>query len=54
MNNEEVRSSLEQGAEIVYGTHDDNNMVMSEKVNTTFISLCINCSVFYIKNKKQF
>lgn len=21
------------GAEIVYGTHDDNNMVMSEKVN---------------------
>lgn len=21
------------GAEVVYGTHDDNNMVMSEKVN---------------------
>lgn len=25
---------IDMGAETVYGTHDDNNMVMSEKVNT--------------------
>lgn len=33
MDNDGAHRGHEHGAEIVYGTHDDNNMVMSEKVN---------------------
>lgn len=33
MDNDGANRGHEHGAEIVYGTHDDNNMVMSEKVN---------------------
>lgn len=32
MDNERVIDGIESGAETVYGTHDDNTMVMSEKV----------------------
>lgn len=33
-------STLDLGAETVYGTHDDNNMVMSEKV-FFFTTMCV-------------
>lgn len=32
MDNDSRHNNMEHGAETVYGTHEDNNMVMSEKV----------------------
>lgn len=36
MDNDGIDRNMEHGAETIYGTHDDNNMVMSEKVNTRY------------------
>lgn len=42
MDSDGGRRGLEAGVETVYGTHEDNTIVMSEKVKDSFIQTLFN------------